>query len=147
MRQIDCFELKRWMDEDRAFALLDVLPKESFEEMRLPGARCACVYEMTFLDQVKETVSDPDAAIVVYGSSQSSRDTVDAALDESNTVRLCEMLKDFATRGQFLIITHARPTMTVADTLYGVTMPEAGVSRQVAVRFADIEAGRVVGLN
>jgi len=74
-------------------------------------------------------------------------DEVDAALDEANTARMCEMLRDFSQRGQFLVITHARPTMTVADTLYGVTMPEAGVSRHVAVRFADIEAGRVVGLN
>jgi chromosome segregation protein len=74
-------------------------------------------------------------------------DEVDAALDEANNVRMCEMLKEFARRAQFLVITHARPTMTAADTLYGVTMPEAGVSRHVAVRFADIEAGRVVGLN
>lgn len=74
-------------------------------------------------------------------------DEVDAALDEANTVRMCEMLKEFARRAQFLVITHARSTMTAADTLYGVTMPEAGVSRHVAVRFADIEAGRIVGLN
>jgi chromosome segregation protein len=74
-------------------------------------------------------------------------DEVDAALDEANTIRMCEMLKEYAARGQFLVITHARPTMTVADTLYGVTMPEAGISRRVSVRFADIEAGRVVGLN
>jgi chromosome segregation protein len=63
------------------------------------------------------------------------------------TVRMCEMIREFSDRGQFLIITHARPTMTIADTLYGVTMPEAGVSRRVAVRFEDIEAGSVVGLN
>ncbi len=74
-------------------------------------------------------------------------DEVDAALDESNTLRMCEMLKEYASQGQFLVITHARPTMTVADTLYGVTMPEAGISRRVAVRFSDIEAGRVIGLN
>jgi len=74
-------------------------------------------------------------------------DEVDAALDEANNVRMCQMIKEFALRAQFLVITHARPTMTVADTLYGVTMPEAGVSRHVAVRFADIEAGRIVGLN
>ncbi|MHC4954998.1 MAG: chromosome segregation protein SMC [Planctomycetota bacterium] len=74
-------------------------------------------------------------------------DEVDAALDEANTVRMCEMIREFAHRGQFVIITHARPTMTIADTLYGVTMPEAGVSRRVAVRFEDIEAGAVVGLN
>jgi chromosome segregation protein len=74
-------------------------------------------------------------------------DEVDAALDESNTVRMCEMIREFSDRGQFLIITHARPTMTIADTLYGITMPEAGVSRRVAVRFEDIEAGSVVGLN
>ena len=78
-------------------------------------------------------------------------DEVDAALDESNTVRMCEMIREFSLeptiKGQFLIITHARPTMTIADTLYGVTMPEPGVSRRVAVRFEDIEAGAVVGLN
>ncbi|MEM8884404.1 MAG: chromosome segregation protein SMC [Planctomycetota bacterium] len=78
-------------------------------------------------------------------------DEVDAALDESNTVRMCEMVKEFSThdaiQGQFVIITHARPTMTIADTLYGVTMPEPGVSKRVAVRFEDIEAGAVVGLN
>jgi chromosome segregation protein len=60
---------------------------------------------------------------------------------------MCELLKEFSRQGQFLVITHARPTMTVADRLYGVTMPEAGVSRRVAVQFQDIEAGRVVGLN
>jgi chromosome segregation protein len=74
-------------------------------------------------------------------------DEVDAALDEANNVRMCEMLKEFARDGQFLVITHARPTMTIADALHGVTMPEAGVSRHVSVRFADIEAGRIVGLN
>ena len=78
-------------------------------------------------------------------------DEVDAALDESNTVRMCEMLREFSLnpsiKGQFVVITHARPTMTIADTLYGVTMPEPGVSRRVAVRFEDIEAGAVVGLN
>jgi chromosome segregation protein len=78
-------------------------------------------------------------------------DEVDAALDESNTVRMCEMIREFSLdpsiKGQFVVITHARPTMTIADTLYGVTMPEPGVSRRVAVRFEDIEAGAVVGLN
>ena len=71
-------------------------------------------------------------------------DEVDAALDESNTVRMCEMIREFAGSGQFLIITHARPTMTIADTLYGVTMQESGVSKQVSIRFEDVsETGEI----
>ena len=79
MPSIDRDELKRWIDETRAFVLLDVLPADAFEKTRLPGAKNACIFEVTFLDQVKEHVASPDTEIVVYCSSPSSRASTDAA--------------------------------------------------------------------
>jgi chromosome segregation protein len=64
-------------------------------------------------------------------------DEVDAALDEANTARLANVLREFTGLSQFIVITHSKRTMSAADVLYGVTMQESGVSRQVAVRFED----------
>ncbi len=65
-------------------------------------------------------------------------DEVDAPLDEANTERFCKVLDDFLGHSQFVIVTHSKPTMRHADVLYGVTMPERGVSRRVAVRFDQV---------
>ncbi len=74
-------------------------------------------------------------------------DEVDAALDEANIDRFIKVLKDFLSITQFIIVTHSKKTMTCADTLYGVTMQESGVSKQVSVRFEDVsEDGRVPSL-
>jgi len=62
-------------------------------------------------------------------------DEIDAALDESNVGRFANLLKEFAKIAQFVVITHNKRTMENADILYGVTMPERGVSRIVSVRF------------
>jgi chromosome segregation protein len=64
-------------------------------------------------------------------------DEVDAALDEANTERLAKTIHDFSDRAQFIVITHKKRTMAYADVLYGVTMQESGVSKQIAVRFDD----------
>ena len=64
-------------------------------------------------------------------------DEVDAAMDEGNTQRLAQLLKEFSDRSQFIVITHKKRTMAAADVLYGITMQESGVSKQVAVRFED----------
>ena len=65
-------------------------------------------------------------------------DEVDAALDEANIDRFTEVLQDFLTWTQFIIVTHSKKTMTCASTIYGVTMQESGVSKQVSVRFEDV---------
>jgi len=65
-------------------------------------------------------------------------DEVDAALDEVNIDRFIKVLQDFLTWTQFILVTHSKKTMTCADTIYGVTMQESGVSRQVSVRFEDV---------
>ena len=61
-------------------------------------------------------------------------DEVDAPLDDANIGRFNEMVREMSANSQFIIITHNRATMAVADTLYGVTMEEPGVSKLVSVR-------------
>ncbi len=66
-------------------------------------------------------------------------DEVDAPLDEPNVVRFARFLPQLAPLSQFLVITHNKRTMEVADSLFGVTMEEPGVSKFVSVRIADFE--------
>jgi chromosome segregation protein len=63
-------------------------------------------------------------------------DEVDAPLDDSNTTRFCDLVRRMSAQTQFLFISHNKITMEMATQLIGVTMPESGVSRVVAV---DIE--------
>ena len=60
-------------------------------------------------------------------------DEVDAPLDDANTVRFCDLVKRMSEQTQFLFISHNKITMEMAGQLIGVTMPESGVSRVVAV--------------
>ncbi|MCS6952286.1 MAG: chromosome segregation protein SMC [Bryobacteraceae bacterium] len=62
-------------------------------------------------------------------------DEVDAPLDEPNIGRLMRLLREMSHQTQFVLITHAKRTMEAAETLYGVTMEEPGVSKIVSVRF------------
>lgn len=61
-------------------------------------------------------------------------DEVDAPLDDANIGRFNEMVKEMTSFSQFIMITHSKTTMMVADTLYGVTMEEPGISKLVSVR-------------
>ena len=63
-------------------------------------------------------------------------DELDAALDDSNIGRFVDALKDFLTHSQFLIITHNQHTIAGSDIVYGVTMPEKGVSKTLSMRFS-----------
>ena len=65
-------------------------------------------------------------------------DEVDAALDEANTQRFCRLVEEFVGTSQFIIISHAKRTMSMANVLYGVTMQEPGVSKRISVRFEDV---------
>jgi chromosome segregation protein len=64
-------------------------------------------------------------------------DEVDAPLDEANIGRFNQLIRDMATASQFVLITHNRRTMQVADTLYGITMEQAGISKVVSVRLRE----------
>ncbi|MBX5457483.1 MAG: chromosome segregation protein SMC [Thermogemmatispora sp.] len=67
-------------------------------------------------------------------------DEVDAALDESNVSRFCDILKRLAERTQFIVITHNRVTMTAAQAIYGVSMGSDSVSRLASLRLSEAEA-------
>jgi chromosome segregation protein len=66
-------------------------------------------------------------------------DEIDAPLDDVNVGRMCDALKEFARDTQFLVITHNKITMGLADTIYGVTMQEPGISKLVSVKFSEAE--------
>ncbi len=70
-------------------------------------------------------------------------DEVDAALDESNVTRFCDILKRLAQRTQFIVITHNRVTMTSAQVIYGVSMGSDSVSRLLSLKIeeAPVAAG------
>ena len=73
-------------------------------------------------------------------------DEVDAALDEANNQRFNLIVQEFLDRSQFIVITHSKRTMQVADVLYGVTMQEQGVSKRVSVKFDQVGPdGRIDG--
>ena len=61
-------------------------------------------------------------------------DEIEAALDDVNVYRFADYLKQFAKQTQFLIITHRKGTMEVADTVYGITMEENGISKLLSIK-------------
>jgi chromosome segregation protein len=69
-------------------------------------------------------------------------DEVDAALDEANVVRFCEILQTLAEETQFVVITHNRVTMTHAGAIYGVSMGSDSISRVLSMRLAEVRAAR-----
>ena len=64
-------------------------------------------------------------------------DEIEAALDEANVERFARYLHRFSDTTQFIVVTHRKPTMELADSLYGVTMQEKGVSRIVSVKLSE----------
>jgi chromosome segregation protein len=64
-------------------------------------------------------------------------DEADSALDEANTLKFANMIKDFSNDTQFIVVTHNRNTMSVADYIYGITMEEAGISKVISMQLVE----------
>jgi len=65
-------------------------------------------------------------------------DEIEAALDDVNVYRFADFIKTYADKSQFVVITHRKGTMEVADTLYGVTMEEYGISKVLSVKLEEV---------
>ena len=70
-------------------------------------------------------------------------DELDAPLDDTNIGRFTEILKEFLKQSQFVVITHNRQTIAAGNIIYGVTMPERGVSRIMSMKFRDAKVGEL----
>jgi chromosome segregation protein len=102
---------------------------------RPPGKQLQTISLLSGGEQTMTAVSLLFSIYQVKPSPFCVLDELDAPLDESNINRFIRVLQRFLAHSQFIIITHNKRTIGMADVLYGVTMQEQGVSRIVSVRF------------
>ena len=100
---------------------------------RPPGKRNASIHLLSGGEKAMTAVALIFAIFHLNPSPVCLLDEVDAPLDDSNTTRFAELIREMSEEVQFVVITHNKITMEMADHLMGVTMHEAGVSRLVSV--------------
>jgi chromosome segregation protein len=105
---------------------------------RPPGKRLQSISLLSGGERTMTAVSLLFAIYMIKPSPFCLLDELDAALDDSNIGRFVQALKDFLAQSQFLIITHNQHSIANSNIVYGVTMPEKGVSKIVSMRLADI---------
>ena len=120
--------------EDHADVLdcaIDIVARPPGKELR----------SLSLLSGGEKTLTAVALVLAIFKSNPSPfcvLDEVDAALDDANIERYTSLLTEFAETTQFIMITHRKRTMTVADVIYGVTMEQPGVSKRISVRLDDV---------
>lgn len=122
-------DLKLGEDEDGSFGIeISANP---------PGKRVQSLNALSGGERTLTSLALLFAILSVNPSPFCVLDEVDAALDESNTLRFVKILSDLAKKTQFIIISHNRDTMKVAGTLYGITMNDEHISKLLSVKLTD----------
>jgi chromosome segregation protein len=104
-----------------------------------PGKKNATVEQLSGGEKALTAVALIFSIFLIKPSPFCILDEVDAPLDEANVDRYNEIVREMTDRSQFIVITHNKRTMEVADNLYGVTMQEPGVSKLVSVNLSKID--------
>jgi chromosome segregation protein len=109
-------------------------------EVQLPGKRKQRLEVLSGGERALTAVAFLFGLMEVRPSPLCVLDEVDAALDGRNVERFVDLLKEYSSRSQFIIITHNPTTIEAAQVWYGVTMSEPGVSRVIPYRLSEAEA-------
>ncbi|MCJ7509083.1 MAG: chromosome segregation protein SMC [candidate division Zixibacteria bacterium] len=113
---------------------MDVLESPIEISARPRGKRLVNINQLSGGEKALTAISLIFAIYLVKPSPFCILDEIDAPLDDSNVKRFLKMIRHFSQNTQFLVITHNKLTMESADTLYGVTMEQPGVSKIVSVK-------------
>jgi chromosome segregation protein len=123
------------IDEDAE----DVLEAQIKIMARPKGKRPSSISQLSGGEKTLTATALLFAIYLVKPSPFCVLDEVDAPLDDANIERFANMVKEFSTETQFIIVTHNKNTMANAERLYGVTMVESGVSQLVAVDVSGLD--------
>lgn len=104
-----------------------------------PGKRVQNLSMLSGGERAMTSVALLFAILTVNPSPFVMLDEVDAALDEANTSRFADTLRELSEKTQFVVVTHNRDTMQAAETLYGVTMDETGISTLLSIKLPEAE--------